>query len=509
MLKILVTIGGIQAAAIAVNLVRSKLVAVLLGPAGVGVVSVVDQAVQLVAYVSAFSLPYASVRFLARSHSRGEAAFARTYASLFRLLCALTVAGAVLSAGALLWRPGLLGPGHAAYRAYLLPALVSAPAMALQGYFASVLAAAKRSATSSLISLVTACAYTASAAAGVLVGGVQGYYWANLLAGVLLVLVVTAYLRRTLHLSATAAGSGVWREIRNSPDIIGFSLISAGASLMLSLSYFVARLTVLGHAGETEAGLLQAAIALAAALGLVLSPMNGLYLTPILNRDMPRAEKVRAALEFQRKQVLIITLLALPISLFPRLLVSLLYSPAFAPVAQIVFLFVLAQCLVLLGGVYQALLIGLDDLKAYGLITAAGYGSLAALAWLLGPRLGLAGVGLAFLGGSVVAFALSFGRLVGLSGLTLPPRLWGAMAYGLAAVLVGGALFSQAAPWQPLLLAARAAVLVAVAAGLLTFLDAEERAEFQRLVGNIARRLPAAAIGDPLARTSHLPQRGR
>src|SRR6185312_15895764 len=125
MLKIIVTIGGIQAVAIAVNLLRSKLLAVLLGPTGVGVVSVVDQAVQLVAYVSAFSLPYASVRFLSRSHSHGPEVFARTYASLFRLLGSLTIAGAVLSAGALLWRPELLGAGHAAYRAYLLPALVS------------------------------------------------------------------------------------------------------------------------------------------------------------------------------------------------------------------------------------------------------------------------------------------------------------------------------------------------------------------------------------------------
>jgi len=46
MLKIITTIGGIQVLAIIINVVRSKIMAVLLGPEGIGIISIVDQVVQ-------------------------------------------------------------------------------------------------------------------------------------------------------------------------------------------------------------------------------------------------------------------------------------------------------------------------------------------------------------------------------------------------------------------------------------------------------------------------------
>src|SRR5215831_10689785 len=71
-LKIFQTIaalGGVQITAMALNLIRSKVVAVTLGPSGVGAIGLVDQVTTLVAYVIAFSLPMAAVKFLSASHS--------------------------------------------------------------------------------------------------------------------------------------------------------------------------------------------------------------------------------------------------------------------------------------------------------------------------------------------------------------------------------------------------------------------------------------------------------
>lgn len=499
MLKILVTIGGIQAVAIVVGLVRSKLLAVLLGPAGVGVLSVIDQTVQLVAYVSAFSLPFASVKFLSLAHSQGPEAFRRGYASMFRLLLAFTSAGAALALAVALLHPALLGLAAPGVQGLLIPALISVPVMALNSFCSSVLAAAQRARAAAAVSVAGALLLTVGAVIGITLHGAAGYYWGNLAALLLVVLGATAYMRRRLGVSVFDRGDSIRAAVRANRGIVTLAVAMSASSLMLSFSYLVARTTILRQFGAADAGLLQAAIALAAALGLVLSPMNGLYLTPILNRDLPRAAKVRAALAFQRRQIVIITLLALPISLFPQVLVSLLYSPAFAPVARVVFLFVLAQCILLLAGVAQALLIGLDDLIHYGLNAVAGYGCLAALAWLLGPRFGLAGIGLAFLGGSLVTFALSYARLARLTGLALPRPVWAALAYALAAVLVAGLLFRAAAPWQPALLAARAAVLVTLAAGLLAFLDASERAALRRLARSLAHRFSPTAPGAVLA----------
>jgi O-antigen/teichoic acid export membrane protein len=59
MLKAILAIGGIQGIAIAIQFARTKVVAVLLGPEGVGVVSTIDQIVQFAAFAVALSLPLA------------------------------------------------------------------------------------------------------------------------------------------------------------------------------------------------------------------------------------------------------------------------------------------------------------------------------------------------------------------------------------------------------------------------------------------------------------------
>ncbi|MGH7861089.1 MAG: hypothetical protein ACREOS_02515, partial [Candidatus Dormibacteraceae bacterium] len=108
-MKVIVTLGAIQVVAILAGMMRAKILAVLLGPSGIGVLSVVDQMVQLVAYACAFSLPFASVKFLSRAHSQGHARFRATYASLVRLLAMLTVVGAVIGLVVVIFEPRLLG----------------------------------------------------------------------------------------------------------------------------------------------------------------------------------------------------------------------------------------------------------------------------------------------------------------------------------------------------------------------------------------------------------------
>src|SRR5262249_11724020 len=115
MLKIITTIGIIQIFAYAVTLVRSKILAVALGPEGLGVISVIDQLVNTVALISAFSLPFAAVKFLSRSHSQGLGAFRRSYSSLLHILLLLTTTGTAITFGLVFARPELFGTGLASY----------------------------------------------------------------------------------------------------------------------------------------------------------------------------------------------------------------------------------------------------------------------------------------------------------------------------------------------------------------------------------------------------------
>src|SRR5205823_5180899 len=102
----------------------------------------------------------------------------------------------------------------------------------------------------------------------------------------------------------------------------------------------------------------------------------------------------------------------------------LLFSPAFAEVGHVVFLFVLAQSILQLAGVQQALLIGLDDVAVYGIVTAGGYLLVGGVAWFLVPGYGISGAAFGFLVGASVICALTFARLSRRHGLAVPPRVW-------------------------------------------------------------------------------------
>jgi O-antigen/teichoic acid export membrane protein len=483
MLRIIATIGAIQVLAICVTLVRSKILAVTLGPEGVGVTGLIDQVVQLVNYISAFSLPFISVKFLSRAHSTGPEAFRRTYSNFLQMLLILTTSGAAIGSAVVFYRPELLGTELAGYRAFLIPALLCVPAMALHGLFTNVLAAAQRPKQSGLLALFIAIAMVTTTYVGINAGGILGLYWGNLVACATIVAAVLVYFRSSLHLPFLDRTQSILRELHDSPGIITFAAIIYLSSCSLSLALLVGRYTILSNFGEAQTGLLQSVLALSGAINLVLNPANGLYLTPMLNRDLPRATKIAAALEFQRKLLLVMVAVAMGMVLFPQWILSILYSPSFVQGSGVLFLFVAAQCLTQLAGVHQALLIGLDDLKTYGLVMVVSYLVLGALSWLLGSRLGMPGVALAALASAGSIFMLTFWRLARRFGLELPARSRWSIIYGLLALLVVGAVFRDQDPGSVLVIFAKLAIFTSFAGSLLLFLNPDERHALFTAVG--------------------------
>ena len=85
-LQAIVALGGIQALTMLAGLARTKVLAVLLGPAGVGIASVIDQVVSLVAQLGSLSIPFVGLKFLSRTRESGIAETRRIYFALVLLL---------------------------------------------------------------------------------------------------------------------------------------------------------------------------------------------------------------------------------------------------------------------------------------------------------------------------------------------------------------------------------------------------------------------------------------
>jgi polysaccharide transporter, PST family len=466
-LGVLAGVGVAQMFTMVVNIVRTKLLAVLLGPTGVGVTSVVDQITQLVLQVSALSLPFASIKFLARAHSRGEATFRKTYSGLLGAVLGLTAVGTGLAIVALSGWPELVMPSVAAYAPLFLPALLGVPAMGLHGLFVQVLAAVREPRGSAVLTLIIAAGLTAAAYIGISLDGIRGLYWTSLVCNYLVVGGVVWYLSRRLGSTPFPDALRVTRLLDDNRDLFAFILISYATAVALPVSYGMARYAVLTSLGERAAGLLQVGLLLSGALGRLISPMNGLYLTPIVNREIPIEEKLRAAAEFQGTLMLVLGLVAMPVILFADGAIRLLFSPSFVDISPIAYLFVLAQCIAQLAGVHQALLIGLDDLKAYGALVGSAQLSFGVLAWLLAPRYGLPGVAISFVIANITVFGLTLARLSWKHGFVPSPKLLMLMGSGIVVLFAVGGFSAQGDPWDPLGIAAKVVVYALSASAIL------------------------------------------
>jgi O-antigen/teichoic acid export membrane protein len=475
MLKIILTIGGIQAVAIVIQFVRSKVVAVLLGPAGVGVVSTIDQIVQFAAFATALSIPLASVKFLSKAHSEGHEAFKKCYAGFFQLLLALALAGTLIAGGLIFLRPQTLGAEVEKYQSYLLVALLSLPTLVLGGFFTNVFAAAQNYRASAALAVITNSATTAAVIVGIFSAGIFGLFIGGSLASIAITLGIVVYLWKKLDLSFLADGTKNLKELWRSPNILSFTAMLYLGSVSYSLSLLVARYAILANFGEVETGLLQGALVLSVAIGMVLNPANGLYLTPIMNRNIEKTEKIGQAVEFQRKMVLILSLVTLPAVMFPQILLAVMFSTKFAAVGNLVFLFVFAQFVTQMGGVHQAILIGFDDLKIYTAIVAGGQIGFAVLSWFLAPVYGIKGIALGGIVSSLAIFFLTFLRLKFTHGFYLPRNLSLLTAYSLSVLLLTGWICSQTDEWDVSATAVKICVFSFFAASLLLFLSKAER----------------------------------
>ena len=437
-LQAIVALGGIQALTMLAGLARTKVLAVLLGPAGVGVASVIDQVVSLVAQLGSLSIPFVGLKFLSRARDAGVEETRRIYFALVFLLVLASCVAAGVAVGVAAVKPTIFGDGLAPYRSVLLIALSGVPPFALAPLLRNAMAALERHRESAVAAFLGALLTVAGAVVGVTAGGLVGLYVANALVLVVTIAGMQWYLGKSLGLRLSTSGSpgAAAAALRSQPGLTTFAASMYVLALTSPLAYLYARSLLLSTHGAIEAGLVAAAYGIGVSIRLVLNQANGLYLTPLVNRGSPKPERVAAVAEYLRILVVLVVLSTLVFVLFPKQWLSILYSSEFAAAVPIVAVFVMAEAVLLVAGVYQALLIGFDDIAGFLVSTVAGQLLTIALAhWLVVPLSGM-GVGIAFLAGNAVILVATATRLLQRHGAA---RAFAPLAPLLIALAVTGA----------------------------------------------------------------------
>jgi O-antigen/teichoic acid export membrane protein len=475
MSRVLISIGAIQLLIMFVALVRAKVLSVLLGPSGFGVVSTIDQATLTAMQLAHLSLPFTALKFMSRRHGEGHDAFERTYASFFRALLGVALLAVLVLEALLWWRPAVFGAELVEYRRYFAIAFLGIPSLMLNVLLINALAAAQRGAAGALTNLVVGAVATVAAIVGVTLGGFGGLYVASVVSGLAATAGVVWYLRRSMQLSITSPGARLRDELRESPEIVSYSLyvyVAVGAYLVAVL---VTRFFVFDALGAAAAGLLQALLSIALTVGAVMTPMSGLYLVPLLNRQMPVPAKLDVANDFAAKIALFFLLGGVAVSIFPGLALTVLFSSEFAGAASVLFLFVVWQCLHHLVNVYLQLLIGLDDVRFYALLNCVAYAGAALAFRPLIDAYGLGGAAIALSVASVINAIGAASRLAARFHARIGSVALVRGVASVAAIIGAGALFRGSPELSTSGIALRVAYLVAVSLLLWMTMSAAER----------------------------------
>ena len=475
MFGILLGIGGLQILAMLVNIARTKILAMWVGPEGLGIISSIDQTIQFVTHVCTLSLPFAAVKFLSKAHSEGGDAFRDGYVVFLKVLLMLSTVGTLVAASVVLFCVDLFPAKILPYQTLLVLGLLGIPATAVAGLFPNVLAAAQHSTGSARLLVFTGMAMAVATTGGLLLGGITGLYVASVCTITVLAVVVVEYLRREMGLSVTECKVGIAAGFRRMGNVVSFSALFYAGAIASTGSLLVTRYAVLEHLGEAEAGFLQAGMAVALLMSAALTPLNGLFFTPRVNRAGPKEEKFQVAVEFQKQMAMILTIASIPVLLFPHVLLSLAFSPKFLVASQYMFLFMLWQSFTMFAGIYQALLIGLDDMVSYTVLSCLGSLLAASSAVLLVPQYGVIGAASGFVAASALVTIGTFIRLKLSHGFILPGHLVFLMGYSLLVTIVLGSIFRHYDGWQYPLLLSKAAVALVSLLGLFLFLSSKDR----------------------------------
>jgi O-antigen/teichoic acid export membrane protein len=223
--------------------------------------------------------------------------------------------------------------------------------------------------------------------------------------------------------------------LRRQPEVGRTAILVLFAVAAYAVLMFSARYVALSRLGPVAAGLLQAALGIALSTAAVLAPINTMLLAPRVNRAISEADKLEAAHAFVPRLLILFAAAGLTAVLAPELIVGMLFSHEFRGAAEVVVWFAFWQLLVQPANVYQQLLIGMDDVVGGAVGLGIGHLLSTALCFLWAARMGLAGIGLAFVIGGASATAFTVHRLRVTHHAKLPTdviRMWA----GTAAVLL-------------------------------------------------------------------------
>lgn len=395
--------GGIQGVNILIGLIRNKLVAMLLGPEGMGLISLFNTSIRLVSDSTNFGISMSGVKEISEAYGRGDAAKVSQSVAVVRYWCLLT---ALLGMVVCVVMSPLLNRWTFDWGDHTLHFVLLSPIVALGAVSGGELAILKG--TRQLRSLAVVSVY--NVLINLIISVPLFYYWREtaivpsmILLALTQLLTVLVYSHRhyPLRLSWDRAlfGEGLCM-VR-----LGMAFVLAG--IMVSSAEFVIRSYLNTAGGLDVVGFYNVGYLMTLAYaGMVLSSLETDYF-PRLSAVSETGPHLNDTVNRQIEVTLLSMAVLLPVFMISLpILLPLLYSKAFLPVVGMMKLTLLAMYVRAIMVPIEYLSLSRGDSLSY-LFLEAVYAVVLVVSVLLGYRFwGLLGTGAAIIVTGIVGLAV-------------------------------------------------------------------------------------------------------
>lgn len=398
-LKSTALIGGSSVVNIALSIIRNKVMAVLLGPEGVGLMGIYNSIMDVAINLASVGIPSSGVRQIAESVGSGDAdRIARTATVLRRISLVLGLAGALLLA-ALAYPVSSFTFGDGSHATALVLLSAAVLLRLVSGGQTALIQGTRRIADLVRIQIIGGILSTAVGILLIYCFGMQGIA-PSLVAMAVVGTFATWWYSRKVRLPSPPMS---FRQVGGEAAALlklGLAFMASGF-LAVGAAYAV-RMIVLRDGGTEAAGLYQAAWGLGGLyVGIILQSMGADFyprLTAVAG-DNPECNRL------VNEQTQVSILLAAPgvlatLTLAP-LVLNLFYSPEFQSAVDMLRWICLGMMLRIISWPMGFIVLAKNAQKIFFLTEVAETIVHVALAWLLVAWLGPIGAGIAFFGAYV------------------------------------------------------------------------------------------------------------
>jgi len=393
-LKSSALLGGASAANIVIGLVRTKVMAVLLGPAGYGLIAAYTAIAELARSVAEMGLHNSAVRQIAESAGTGDA---ERIARTVRVLRTMAVVLGLLGGAALILLSGPIAEftfGHGEHRWDIALLSIAVFVHLITAGQTALLQGLRRLGELARISVLGAGLGLAVSIPIVYVGGQSAVAWMMVAVSVAALVVSWWYARKVDVVPVRLRFAEMTSEAKVMLQLGMAFMLSA--LLMMGASYAV-RIMVLRHGGIEDAGFYHAGWSIAGLyVGFILQAMGTDFYPRLVGMADDNAASIRLVNEQAHVSLLlagpgiVLTLAAAP------LIVSLLYTPEFIEAVGVLQWVCLGMALRVITWPMGFIIVARNQRTMFIFIEVAWTVVNLGLSWLLIDRIGLVGAGVAF-----------------------------------------------------------------------------------------------------------------